>query len=471
MLKEHHVLYKRVMIFSDLCIVLATFFLGFLLKNNVTHFYDELDIYIVVVPTMLITWGILLYYFGMYDSFRIKQISDVLFIVIETTFVGIGFFGSFLFITKIHSISRLQIGYSFLLAAVFISIEKIFLIKYFQYQRKKGINTRNFLIVGTGKRAQDFINLIDKHAEWGIKAIGLIDDDTSRVSAGTMYGHKILGTLDDIPNIIHNHVVDEVLFVVPRSWLNKIEKIISYVCEVEGIKVSVAIDLFEHHLSKAKYSYLDTLPLLTFDSTPDELIQLLIKRLFDFSSSILAIILLSPVFLITAIIIKVSSKGPIFFRQQRCSLSGRQFTLYKFRTMVVDAESKLEELLAYNEMQGPVFKMENDPRLTKAGKFLRKFSIDELPQFWNVFRGDMSLVGPRPPLPAEVDKYEPWQRRRLSMRPGITCLWQARGRNKINDFNEWMELDLEYIDNWSLWFDFKILLKTVPVVLFGIGAK
>ena len=471
MLKEHHVLYKRVMIFSDLCIVLATFFLGFLLKNNVTHLYNELGIYIVVVPTLLITWGVLLYYFGMYDSFRIKHISDVLFIVIETTFVGIGFFGSFLFITKIHSISRLQIGYSFLLAALFISIEKILLIKYFRYQRKKGINIRNFLIVGTGKRAQDFINLINKHAEWGIKAIGLIDDDTSRVSAGTMYGYKILGTIDDIPNIIHNHVVDEVLFVVPRSWLNKIEKIISYVCEVEGIKVSVAIDLFEHHLSKAKYSYLDTLPLLTFDSTPDELIQLLIKRLFDFFSSIIAILILSPVFLITAMIIKVSSKGPIFFRQQRCSLSGRRFTLYKFRTMVVDAELKLEELLAYNEMQGPVFKMENDPRLTKAGKFLRKFSIDELPQLWNVFRGDMSLVGPRPPLPAEVDKYEPWQRRRLSMRPGITCLWQARGRNKINDFDEWMELDLEYIDNWSLWFDFKILLKTVPVVLFGIGAK
>jgi len=471
MLKEHHVLYKKVMIFSDLCIVLATFFLGFLLKNNVTHLYNELGIYIVVVPTLLITWGVLLYYFGMYDSFRTKQIYDVLFIVIETTFVGIGFFGSFLFITKIHSISRLQIGYSFLLAALFISIEKIFLIKYFRYQRKKGINTRNFLIVGTGKRAQDFINLINKNAEWGIKAIGLVDDDTSRVSAGTMYGYKILGTLDDIPNIIHNHVVDEVLFVVPRSWLNKIEKIISYVCEVEGIKVSVAIDLFEHRLAKAKYSYLDTLPLLTFDSTPDELIQLLIKRLFDFFSSIIAILILSPVFLITAIIIKASSKGPIFFRQKRCSLSGRRFTLYKFRTMVVDAESKLEELLAYNEMQGPVFKMENDPRLTKAGKFLRKFSIDELPQFWNVFRGDMSLVGPRPSLPAEVDKYEPWQRRRLSMRPGITCLWQARGRNKINDFNEWMELDLEYIDNWSLWFDFKILLKTVPVVLFGIGAK
>ena len=471
MLNEHHVLFKRVMIFSDLCIVLVTFFLGFLLRNNVAHFYNELGNYIVVVPTLLITWGVLLYYFGMYDSFRTKQIYDVLFIVIETTFLGIGFFGSFLFIIKMHSISRLQIGYSFLLAAFFISIEKILLIKYSRYQRKKGINTRNYLIVGTGKRAQHFINMINNHAEWGIKAIGLVDDDTSRVSAGTMYGYKVLGTLDDIPNIIHNHVVDEVLFVVPRSWLNKIEKVISYISEVEGIKVSVAIDLFEHHLSKAKYTYLDTLPLLTFDSAPSELMQLLIKRLLDLFFSIIAMLVISPVFLIAAIFIKVSSKGPVFFRQQRCSLNGRRFTLYKFRTMVADAETKLRELLEYNEMQGPVFKMKNDPRLTKVGKFLRKFSIDELPQFWNVFRGDMSLVGPRPPIPAEVAKYEPWQRRRLSMRPGITCLWQARGRNKINDFNEWMELDLEYIDNWSLWFDFKILLKTVPVVLFGIGAK
>ena len=145
--------------------------------------------------------------------------------------------------------------------------------------------------------------------------------------------------------------------------------------------------------------------------------------------------------------------------------------LYKFRTMVENAEAKLHELLAYNEMEGPAFKMKNDPRITKAGKILRKFSIDELPQLWNVLKGDMSLVGPRPPIPSEVDKYEPWQRRRLSMRPGITCLWQVSGRNKIVDFDDWMRLDLEYIDNWSLWLDCKILFKTAPVVLFGIGAK
>lgn len=471
MLKQHHVLFKRVVIFSDLFIVSVSFCLGVFLDSDRTNFYEDLSTYYVLLSALLIILGTLLYYFGMYDSFRTKQITDVLFVVLEATFLGIGFFGSFLFITKIHSISRLQIVYIFSLATIFISIEKIFLVEYFRHQRKKGINTRNFLIVGTGKRAERFINMIKQHSDWGIKAIGFVDDDISKISGGTIYGYKVLGTLDDIPSILHNNVIDEVLFVVPRAWLSKIEKIILYVSEVEGIKVSVAIDLFDHHLSKIKYSFLGTLPLLTFNRTPDELIQLLIKRLFDLFFSFIAIIVLSPVFLITAIIVKVSSKGPVFFRQQRCSLNGRRFTVYKFRTMVVDAEAKLKELLLFNEMQGPAFKMENDPRVTKLGKFLRKSSIDELPQFWNVFKGDMSFVGPRPPMPAEVDKYEPWQRRRLTMRPGITCLWQAFGRNKINNFDEWMKLDLEYIDNWSLWFDFKILLKTIPIVLFGTGAK
>jgi len=187
------------------------------------------------------------------------------------------------------------------------------------------------------------------------------------------------------------------------------------------------------------------------------------------SSAVL--IFLSPLFLAIAIAIKATSKGPVFFRQERCSLNGRKFTLYKFRTMDSDAELKQGELLERNEMKGPVFKIEDDPRITSVGKVLRKFSLDEFPQLWNVFEGDMSLVGPRPPIPAEVEKYESWHRRRLSMRPGITCLWQVGGRNKITDFDEWTKLDLEYIDKWSLWLDFKILFKTIPVVALGIGAK
>ena len=176
-------------------------------------------------------------------------------------------------------------------------------------------------------------------------------------------------------------------------------------------------------------------------------------------------------FILTALLIKKSSKGPVFFSQVRNTLNGRRFKLYKFRTMVQGAEAKIQELAAYNEMNGAAFKMTNDPRITPLGKWLRKLSIDELPQLWNVFKGDMSLVGPRPPLPSEVEEYEDWHRRRLSFSPGITCLWQISGRNTITDFSEWAKLDLKYIDNWSFWLDIKILLKTIPVVFFGKGAK
>lgn len=469
MLKEHNILFKWVMIFADLCIVVVTFFLGFFIANKFDFFTTNSAFIIVLLPTLIIIWGILLYYFGMYVSFRTKQILDILFIVAETTLIGGGIFGSFIFITKIESVSRLHIFYAFLLAAIFISIEKVILILSFRYQRKKGLNTRNMLIVGTGKRAQRFVNLISKHVEWGINIIGLVDEDVVKIN-NIIHGHRVVGSFKDVPDIIKNNVVDEVMFIVPRSWLNKIEEIM-YRCEIEGLRVSVALDLFELKLSKAKYSYLDNFPILTFESTPDKLIRLMVKRLFDIIFSGTALILLSPLFVVISILIKTTSKGSIFFKQQRSSLYGRKFLLYKFRTMVEDAEAKLKDLLVYNEMDGPVFKMKDDPRITKIGKFLRKFSMDELPQLWNVFKGDMSLVGPRPPIPAEVEKYKPWQRRRLSMRPGITCLWQVSGRNKITDFNEWMKLDLEYIDNWSLWLDFKIILRTIPAALFGIGAK
>lgn len=225
---------------------------------------------------MLLIWGVLLYYFGMYDSFRTKQILDILFIVSETVLVGGSLFGSFIFITKIESLSRLQIFYSFLLAAILISAEKVVLLVYFRYQRKKGLNTRNMLIVGTGKRAQRFVNLINKHAEWGINIIGLVDEDADKIN-NMVHNHKVIGFFKDVPDIIKNNVVDEVMFIVPRSWLSKIEEVM-YRCEIEGLKVSVALDLFELKLSKAKYSYLDNFPILTFESTPDQLIRLLIKR-------------------------------------------------------------------------------------------------------------------------------------------------------------------------------------------------
>ena len=262
--------------------------------------------------------------------------------------------------------------------------------------------------------------------------------------------------------------IDEVVFVVPRLRLNHMENAIN-ACETEGVKATIAVDLFDLKIARSRQTELDGIPLLTFETTIAKEWQLFVKRAMDIVISGLAIILLSPVLIIGATLIKLTSPGPVMFKQKRVSLNGRKFVLHKFRTMYKGAHKEQLELRANNEMKGPVFKMKKDPRITPVGRILRKFSIDELPQLFNVFVGHMSLIGPRPLPTYEVEEFEPWQRRRLSMRPGITCLWQVNGRNKI-DFEEWMKWDLEYLDNWSLWLDFKILLKTIPVVLFGIGA-
>ena len=475
MIIEQYKILKKIVIFTDICIVAVAFAIGYLLRDTIHDIYP-ISAYIGLLPVLILIWVGLLYYFGMYGFLKVKKIPEVLFIVFKIVVIGFILFGSYIFIIKMHNISRLFIAFTFILAAFLIIIERLALIFLFRSMVKRGPNIkaslfvfRSILIIGTGKRARLFIDLIDNNPDWGISIVGLVDIDPAK-KGEIINGHKVIGDFADIPEIIHKNIVDEVVFVVPRSWLNKIEDIM-YFCENEGLSVNLAVDFFELKLSKAKQTNLHGFPLLTFESTPAKLWHLFIKRLFDFVFSGIALILLSPLFAIVAILIKATSKGPVLFKQKRCSIYGRWFILYKFRTMVVDAESRLKDVLSYNKMQGPVFKMKNDPRITKVGKWLRKFSIDELLQLWNVFIGDMSLVGPRPPLQAEVDKYDNWQRRKLSMRPGVTCLWQIMGRNKITDFNEWMRLDLEYIDNWSLWLDLKIILKTIPVVLFAIGAE
>lgn len=494
MIKEQRKLFVRVQRFADLCLVTVSFFIGYLLRDkiiniNAISFLEKFlwaenlrsisyyAIYIGLLPILIVIWGSLLSYFGMYKSSGIKRIPEALLIIFKTTLVGFILFGSYVFILRMQEdISRLFIGFTFLSAALLISLEKIglaYIVKKLG-ERDESFKSalfayRRILIVGTGKRARKFIKLIESNPDWSIKIVGLMDMECEN-KGEIVSGHEVIGSLDDIPDVINTRIVDEVVFIVPRSWLNKIEDALLY-CENAGLKVHIAVNLFDLKFSRAKQTDLQGFPLLVFESTPEKLEHLFIKRLIDFMASGIALVMLAPIFTVVAIIIKITSKGPIFFKQLRCGLYGRQFILYKFRTMIIDAESKLKDILKYNEMDGPVFKMSNDPRITKAGKWLRKFSLDELPQIWNVFKGDMSLVGPRPPIPSEVVNYDNWQRRRLSMRPGITCLWQAGGRSKITDFKEWMRLDLEYIDNWSLWLDFKILFKTIPVVLFGIGAK
>jgi exopolysaccharide biosynthesis polyprenyl glycosylphosphotransferase len=487
MINEQYALFRKVVIFSDFCLITLALFIGYVLRIIIYSKYPLIStiellplappvFYLGLLPVLLICWWGLLTYFGMYKSFYI-EIQDSLIIILKSALIGFIIFGSYIFILKMQGqVSRLVIGFTFILSIVLISLEKVALFYIFRVVGKRDISFkssliifRRILIIGTGQRARRFIDLVKNNPGWGIKIVGLIDFDSAK-RGEVIDGYKVMGSLEDLKGIIHNNVIDEAVFIVPRSCLDKIENSMQF-CESAGLRINLAADLYKLKFSKAKQTDVGGFPLLTFESTSDKFGHLFIKRLFDFAFSGIVLVCLFLFFIIIAVIIKISSEGPVFYNQLRCGLYGRKFKFYKFRTMTVDAESQLQNLYTYNEMNGPVFKMTNDPRITKVGKWLRRFSIDELPQLWNVMKGDMSLVGPRPPIPEEVENYDSWQRRRLSMRPGITCLWQVSGRSKIADFNEWMRLDLEYIDQWSLGLDFKILLKTIPAVFFGIGAQ
>lgn len=482
MIKEYEAFLKRMMIFADLLIVAVSFILAYLLRANIYFFYKldlfpsrvvmgtiyPLDNYLWLLLIILPVWYGLLSFQGLYESFKTKRLTKTVWIIIKTGFLATLITGTFIFIFKLTYVSRIFVALFSVISVSLLSLEKIILIQGFKHARLGENSYKHLIVVGTGKRANKFVQMVKQHPEWGMKIVGVIDDEPEKI--GTDVSNiKVIGLLKDIPHILHEKIVDEVVFIIPRSWLSHVEQSILS-CEREGIKVSVAVDLFNFKIGKLQATDLGGIPLMRLETTPGSPWQLFIKRGFDIIVSLVGLVLLAPILLLTALAIKLSSRGPLFFKQERNGMNGRKFTLLKFRSMVVGAEKMQEELLALNEMNGPVFKIRNDPRMTKIGKFLRKTSLDELPQLINVLKGDMSLVGPRPPIPGEVTNYEAWQRRRLSMRPGITCFWQISGRNEI-DFEKWMKLDLEYIDNWSLGLDFKIFFKTIPVVLFGTGAR
>ncbi len=468
MLKEHATAVRRLLMLGDAAIIVVAFILCYRWVDGYRSLFP-LETYVLLVPPFVVVWLVLLHRLGLYESFRLRGIPETAAIVFKAAAAGFVLFGSAVFMFHAVYFSRIFIAVAFVFTADALVLERTALILCSRHTRRRGYNYRNLLVAGTGRRARHFIERVHQHAEWGLRIVGLVDEDAD-LKGCLIDGHEVLGTFDDLLEVIHKNVVDEVVFIVPRSWLGKIEPLMQ-ICEMEGIQVTLAADFFDLKLSRGSHTDLDGLPLLRFTTTPDQSLSLVLKRLMDIALSGAALLLVAPVMVAIAVGINATSPGPVFFRQKRCGLSGRRFTLYKFRTMVQDAESHLPTLLAQNEMQGPVFKLTKDPRATKVGRFLRKTSLDELPQLWNVLRGEMSLVGPRPPLPVEVQRYDNWQRRKLSMRPGITCLWQVNGRNNIKSFHDWVTLDLHYIDHWSLGLDWKILFKTVPVVVFGIGAK
>ncbi|MGK0198054.1 MAG: exopolysaccharide biosynthesis polyprenyl glycosylphosphotransferase [Yoonia sp.] len=274
-----------------------------------------------------------------------------------------------------------------------------------------------------------------------------------------------------LSELLHDRSANGVILSTGHALFGQVERVIE-ICELEGVEVWLLADFFRTQISQTTVDDLMGRPMLVFRSAPEASWQGVAKQMLDVVGASFALILLSVPLIIVGALVKLTSSGPILFRQERSGLNGRPFTMLKFRTMVSNAEQKKAELASFNEMDGPVFKISNDPRVTPIGKILRKFSVDELPQLWNVLKCEMSLVGPRP-LPVDEIKRinDPAHRRRLSVKPGLTCLWQIRGRNEVTSFKDWVSLDLEYIDNWSLWLDLKILLKTIPVVVLGTGAK
>lgn len=403
---------------------------------------------------------------GLYKLFVPRTIYGILWQTFRTVATLGVILATFIFLLKADEVSRVLFFLFCIESFLSITLARVLLKSFIEKKLKEKHFLKRVLIVGTNPKAIALRKIIEANPQEGLNVIGhLLGPEESPKTENEAW---IFGNISDLKTLLEREVVDEVFFALPMEKLMICDTEIAW-CEEIGITVHLKLDFEKSRLGRTYSTEICGEPLLTLSPTPRDAMDLLLKRSLDLSLSALSLLGLSPLFIFVSVGIKLSSPGPIFFKQERIGLNGRKFWLYKFRSMVMDAESMKRDLLHLNEVSGPVFKIKNDPRITTIGTFIRKFSIDELPQLWNVFKGDMSLVGPRPPIPDEVTKYERWQRRRLSMKPGITCIWQIKGRNKIK-FDDWMRYDLQYIDNWSLTLDLKIILKTFPVVLTSRGA-
>ena len=325
------------------------------------------------------------------------------------------------------------------------------------------------MVAGTGERARKLGESLEKSERYGIRLKGFFSEDDA-LSPGAwiqLEREYPVYPMSELASLLRRDVIDEIVFAVDTKRLASLEEIF-LICDEEGVRMRVAVDFFPHVNSEVYLDNLGGAPLLTFSAAPHDEVRLLVKRTTDVVLACGGLVLLAPFMLLVAMLIRVTSRGPAIFQQVRCGLNGRRFVFYKFRSMCDNAE-EMKASLEHLNQKSTAFKIPNDPRLTPVGRWLRKFSIDEWPQLWNVLKGDMSLVGPRPAVPEEVERYQAWQRRRLRMRPGLTCLWALKGRDAL-DFETWMKMDMQYIDNWSLALDWNILLRTIPRVVIGKGA-
>ncbi|MGD2063306.1 MAG: sugar transferase [Nitrospirota bacterium] len=428
---------------------------------------QQLGLLVLIGPI----WALALRICGNDALMRTKSRWQQISVVFRSVTVGVGLLAAFLYVTQLVDVPRSVLLAFYVINVVLAGVVRLGVYEVLRIVRSKGRNSKRLLIVGTARRAGRLVQVLETHPDWGMQVAGLFAKgatDTDLVGE-VVHGHPVLGTPDDLLTILRREVVDEVIFAVPEIEMDTVETSLN-VCRMMGVQARLMLDFFAPEETRMTVERLDSIPLLSFSSAPENSIGLAMKGLFDFALAAVLSVVLSSLLVAIAVAVRLSSPGPILFRQKRCGLNGREFTIYKFRTMVDGADETRESLASeQNDQDGPVFKLAKDPRVTRVGAFLRKTSLDELPQLLNILRGEMSIVGPRPELKCVLEKFEDWQLRRLSVKPGVTGLWQVSGRCETS-FLERIRMDLEYIDRWSLALDFKILAMTIPAVLIGRGA-
>lgn len=463
----------------DIGITAFSFIAAWYIKRNLLpgglSFLSVDPNYYVVLLLIIIAWYISFKWLGLYISYRHKKFWHFFLSIVKSCCMGMVLVSVFMYLLHIQGISRLLMGIFFILNICLLTLFKYFVYLTLQKMRARGFNTRNILIVGSRARAKDLIKAIGRERQSGYRILGCFDIEEKALGQEVENGYKVIGLLSGLEDYIRHNIVDELVFAMPLKLINKGDRYIA-LAESMGIRVRIIPDWELHYLLYSPD--IATIKIESFlgqynmvlQSTPQNEGELMIKYIFDYIFAGIISILLIPFFLVIGAAIKIFSNGPILYSQERLGLNGRRFKVYKFRTMVNNADELQKELQEMNEADGPVFKIKNDPRIIPyIGVFLRRTSLDELPQLINVLKGEMSLVGPRPPIPKEADDYSIWQRRRLSMKPGMTCLWQIAPRRNEMTFQQWMKLDLMYIDTWSLFNDLKILILTAKAVFTGAG--
>ena len=462
---------------ADFLTSLGVYFLAYVTALGLHEWNDKIfppdmtptqfDVFLAVIFSVLLV-GIFEFYKA-YNYQRFTSLSREVILVLKVVNLNTLISITIIFFLKLSETPRTYfIVYYFLAILLFIA-EKLFLFYIASLVRKKGANRNKVILVGTGRRTNDFILTAREHIGWGLDIVGILTGNDAMVGE-KIEGVTVLDNYDDIHNVLKKYNPEEVIITISTRRFDAITKIVD-ACQLQGVQVRLNSDFFGRITKNFKLDNLYGLNIVSFNVSQFGELKLMIKRIFDIVVSFILLALLLPVFMVIAVVILIQDGRPVFFKWNVMGYKRKPIVGWKFRTMVKNADEMKKVLMEKNEMKGPVFKITDDPRILRVGKFLRKFSLDELPQLWSVLKGDMSLVGPRPPLIYEFDEFSYWHRRKLSVKPGITCLWQISGRNNIRSFDDWAKLDLEYIDNWSLTLDFEILLKTIPAVILARGAK